>query len=182
MDSGGLIYTGPSSSVTFSGAATGARWAATAAGVLNTNGSNPDTYLPGNAAGSASAGGRNIFDTGAWITYTPTVSATTGTITTASATGRYRAVDKTVYFAVSVTVTNNGTGAGLLTATLPPALSAANPGSINYYCIGQLANNNHILLGIINGGATIVDIVDVNGAYPIASGQTAIVTGFYEAA
>lgn len=52
-------------------------------------------------------------------TYTPTVSAYSGTITTASATGRYTRIGRLWMVHVDITITTNGTGAGIVKVTLP---------------------------------------------------------------
>lgn len=54
--------------------------------------------------------------------YTPTVFPTTGAITTASARARYKVIGDEVVLNGSVTITNNGTGAGTLFVTLPTAI------------------------------------------------------------
>jgi hypothetical protein len=59
-----------------------------------------------------------------WITYTPTVGSGSGTITTASAVGRYVKLGTTVYIVVKVTITTNGTGATYVSFTLPHANAA----------------------------------------------------------
>jgi hypothetical protein len=57
-------------------------------------------------------------------TYTPAITQTSGTPTTVSATGRYRRQGKLVYVEILVTVTNAGTAAGNILATLPVAAHA----------------------------------------------------------
>lgn len=54
--SGGVIAC---AGLTFSGSATGSRYAASANGVINTNGA-ASTYLPGNAAGTTATGGQYV--------------------------------------------------------------------------------------------------------------------------
>lgn len=65
-------------------------------------------------------------DGSAWTTYTPTVSAFSGTFTTVSATGRYKQMGKTYHFQITVTVTTKGT-AQYVKATLPNSITAAAP-------------------------------------------------------
>jgi hypothetical protein len=52
-------------------------------------------------------------------TYTPTVTASSGTLTTVTATGNYTKIGRQVTVNVSVTLTNAGTGSGALLVTLP---------------------------------------------------------------
>lgn len=55
----------------------------------------------------------------AWTSYTPTVSAQSGTITTSSATGRYRQIGKIVVAQMDVILTTVGTATGSLIVSLP---------------------------------------------------------------
>ena len=61
---------------------------------------------------------------GTWTTYTPTVTAESGTITTKSATGRYIKVGTLCTVTTTVTLTNVGTASGSLIVSLP--FTAAN--------------------------------------------------------
>lgn len=58
-------------------------------------------------------------DNNAWTTYTPTITAGSGTPTTVSATGRYKQIGKTIFLTVLVTITTVGTASGSVNATLP---------------------------------------------------------------
>lgn len=55
----------------------------------------------------------------AWTAWTPTVSATVGSITSYTATGRYRRDGKTVFASFDVLISNNGTGSDRLVLTMP---------------------------------------------------------------
>jgi hypothetical protein len=52
-------------------------------------------------------------------TYTPTVTASSGTLTTVTATGNYTKIGRQVTVNVSVTLTDAGSGSGALLVTLP---------------------------------------------------------------
>ena len=52
-------------------------------------------------------------------TYTPTVTASSGTLTTVTATGNYTKIGRQVTANMSITLTNIGTASGALYATLP---------------------------------------------------------------
>lgn len=56
-----------------------------------------------------------------WTSYTPTVTAQSGTITTYSASGKYRVIGKSCLCAVKITLTNVGTASGQLRASIPYA-------------------------------------------------------------
>src|SRR5262249_16266475 len=61
---------------------------------------------------------------GAWKAYTPSFGASSGSITSATASGRYRLVGKTCNFSASLSITTNGTAAGSISIGLPVAASA----------------------------------------------------------
>jgi hypothetical protein len=69
-------------------------------------------------ADSAEATGL-LWNNAAWTTYTPTITATSGTFTTVSATGRYTRVGKLCVTQFAVTITTNGTAAGQIVITAP---------------------------------------------------------------
>jgi len=56
---------------------------------------------------------------GGWRTYTPTLASITGAFTDAAKAGRYRVIDKTVQFQVTVNIITNGTAAGGVIVGLP---------------------------------------------------------------
>jgi hypothetical protein len=59
------------------------------------------------------------WNSGAWTTYTPTVTAGTGTPTTTSTTGAYQRIGKTCIVRASCSVGNKGTAAGNMFISLP---------------------------------------------------------------
>jgi hypothetical protein len=70
-------------------------------------------------------------DTGtAWTAYTPTVTCATGTLTTATAAGRWKSLGKIVWLQVSVAITTVGTCTGNLNFSLPNAFTVNSTGSI----------------------------------------------------
>lgn len=78
------------------------------------------------AATATTINGASI-DNLAWTTYTPTVTAQTGTPTTTTATGRYKQIGKTLFLNVLVTITTVGTATGAVNASLPfTAVTATN--------------------------------------------------------
>lgn len=60
-----------------------------------------------------------VADNDAWTTYTPTVTAASGTFTTVSATGRYKQMGKTIQTQIKITITTVGTASGGISVTLP---------------------------------------------------------------
>lgn len=112
---------------------------------------------------------------GAWSTFVPTLSAGSGTFTSASATGRYKTLGKTTFITITITITTNGTAATYVRASLP--------NTSNTYCVlagrgTQLSGN--ALVGQIDPSATAVLIFNYNNTYPGASGEVLVVSGVYE--
>jgi len=68
----------------------------------------------------ASAGSTGLqWNSGAWTSYSPTISTQSGTLTTASASGKYIRIGKLCVVQVEASITTNGTGAGTLYVTKP---------------------------------------------------------------
>ena len=63
-------------------------------------------------------------DTTAWTTYTPTITASSGTFTSVSGAGRYKKIGKTFYWGVTVTVTTVGTATGNIVVPFPASTTA----------------------------------------------------------
>lgn len=103
------------------------------------------------------------------VAFTPTVSAAVGTITTAAASLNYVRRGRLVRFHVTVTITNNGTGAGAVLVTLPfSAVSGVIFGRAD-------AVSGKALQGICSG--TTLTITNYDNSYPGASGEVLRLTG-----
>lgn len=101
------------------------------------------------------------------VTVSPlSVSADTGTITTASASAEIQRSARWVRGTLSVTVTTNGTGAGSLHVGLPIPVA---PGK-TYYSMGRNVTTGQMVQCAFNA-STCVILTPANG-YPIASGET----------
>jgi len=114
----------------------------------------------------------------AWSTWTPTVTAGTGTITTlGTVTARFKTIGKTVFFYVSVPITTNGTGASFVQITLPVA--AAN--TVNQSGIGRENGVTGKNLGakIVKNTANL-QVTFYDGTYPGANGAEIDINGIYE--
>lgn len=113
---------------------------------------------------------------------TPTVTATSGTITTiANNAARYFKLGKLVYWQAQWTITTNGTGAGAIRVTLPAALG--NVTTKHSFALGrETAATGDALNGIFTLDQQYVDFTFGDGAYPGADGRTFIVSGWYEVA
>jgi len=113
---------------------------------------------------------------GAWTAYTPTVSAGTGTLTSASATGAYYVSGKLCIVRINIVLTTNGTGAGVLYATLPFTPIAA----------GQVGNFRETNVNGKQGTAMVIastaraDLRNYDNTYPGADGTGFTVSLSYE--
>lgn len=106
-------------------------------------------------------------DTGtAWTSYTPTVSAGSGTFTSVSATVNYKCVGKTCFIRGSVTITTNGTAAQYIRLSLPAAVTpiATQSGGARIQQTSQT-----VTLGMTTEPAAYLHLYD--GTYPGASGR-----------
>jgi hypothetical protein len=111
----------------------------------------------------------------AWAAFTPAVTSGSGTITTASATGRWAQVSKFVVFEAFLTITTNGSGSGSLLFTLP-----AKANSANVFAGVESAVTGSMCYGIVSNGGTSCRVQTYNNGYPGADGANIIVTGCYE--
>jgi hypothetical protein len=119
-----------------------------------------------------------------WETYTPTVTAQTGTITSFTArNGRYTRINKLVIVQYDIQILNNGTGAVWINITKP--ITGVSPlgggtGAVGFGTETSISGVSHT---VREGGTTNVLLLNITGAgYP--GGNNARITGFfiYEAA
>jgi hypothetical protein len=116
----------------------------------------------------------------AWTSYTPTVSATSGTLTTTSTTGRYLQIGKTVYFTAQVTLTNVGTASGRISLGLPKTAGAS-----SYVVAGvERQSTGNAITGLVGSGGTTALIDGYSGLTPnmIVNGYVLLIGGVYESA
>jgi hypothetical protein len=113
-----------------------------------------------------------------WITYTPTLTTSGGTLGSASGTGRYKYVAGAILLKLTATVTTVGTASGSVLATLP-VTAATSGGAISGK---ETVTSGKALTGEISGSATTVRIVDYSNTTMIAAGANAVLTGMYEPA
>lgn len=115
-----------------------------------------------------------------WISYTPTLSAGTGTLTSASAIGSYAQRGKLITVRVQIAITTNGTAASTLRFTLPVATA----GTLGATFHGkERASTGKSVEGFVDGGGqTIVALQFYDGTYPGANGYVINAIGTYEVA
>jgi hypothetical protein len=111
-----------------------------------------------------------------WKSYTPTFAATTGAITTATATGQYQVRGGTVDFIASLAITNNGTGSGGITLTLPfvSLADAALQGR-------EIQATGSALVATVAAGSSTMTIHIPPLTYPGAAGRTLLMQGSFRA-
>lgn len=117
----------------------------------------------------------------AWTSYTPSVSASSGSFTTlGTIVGRYLQLDKLVFVYIDISITTNGTAAGVIEATLPVAARTADG---EHYLLGgrEVNSTGNILTGDLNSG-TKAFISTYNNGYAGGTGYRVVISGMYEAA
>lgn len=116
----------------------------------------------------------------AWTTYTPTVTATSGSFTLASANGRYMVAFGVCHIQIAINITTKGTGAYPIVSLPFAALSS----SVNYPLFARERNvNNKSGSAFINASLLTLTVTDyaaselatadgaiiyINGSYPVA--------------
>lgn len=114
---------------------------------------------------------------GAWTPYTPTISATSGTFTSVTTSGRYRQVGKTVSFTAQVNITTVGTAASTVLLGLP-VQAAATP----FQVVSGRDNgvSGKSLYGFIIGGQSVTRVANYDVTSAIAAGAILTISGTYE--
>lgn len=114
----------------------------------------------------------------AWTSFTPTVTAASGSITSYTVAASYVQIGKTVHFHANITITNNGTGAGNVTMTLP--VTALNTSTVN--CYGRADGVSGKSLQGINATTTQLAIFNYDNSYPGSTNEILKLSATYEAA
>ena len=153
---------------------TGAAWAevnpaaggGTFTGLLTVNG---QIRFPATQNPSADA---NTFDDYEEGTYTPTVSAPSGTFTSVSATGAYTKIGRLVSFAAAISIVTNGTASGYVRCSLPFYAATTIWGA------GSIGGAN-TMVSAFNPSGSVVAILKYDGTYPGGNGVSIYVGGNY---
>lgn len=111
------------------------------------------------------------------VQYTPTVAASSGTITTASASAQYFDRGNIRYYKGIVTITTNGTGAGVLNVSLPSVVVGATGTIANGM---ERAITGKAVQGYADAGASLVGLRFYDGTYPGANGHVINFQGWYQ--
>jgi hypothetical protein len=116
----------------------------------------------------------------AWLSYVPTITASSGTITTAAGAMRYRRIGKQVFFTCDLFITTNGSGATAVRVTLPPI-----PGNVsakNFYCTGRNVTAGGALNVVLAANSQTAFVRKYDDTYPGANSTTLEFSGMYEIA
>lgn len=111
----------------------------------------------------------------AWTATTPTPTPETGAFTTATASLRYKLIQKTLFFNVVVFLNTAGTGAGAIQITLPAtaATDCAFGGK-------EIVTSGIGLAAYVGGSANVLRIFKYDGNTAIANNYRLVVNGVME--
>ena len=137
----------------------------------NALGFDKDGGISGSGGGSTGAG--------AWTAWVPTLAAGSGAFTSAVGAGRYWRNGKLIHFQARITITTNGTAAGVITAALPAAGLASTHQALNGY---HVSRDEPLGVVILATAVTVARIIGGGGEYPGADGFVLAIGGTYEAA
>lgn len=126
--------------------------------------------LEGELVDSASVGvrygGGGYISSPDWRTYTPTVTASSGTITALTAAGRYQLYHGAMRLNFNVTITTNGTGAGVLRVSAPVPAGATSIGAAREIVATGLG-----CTATLSGGSTTINVTKASdNGYPGGTG------------
>lgn len=111
----------------------------------------------------------NWYEEGTW---TPTVAAGAGALTSYTASGTYTRIGRQVTLTLVIAITNNGTSSSYITATgVPFANSLTTP------IVGYNQSSGNATTGMLNSSTFYIFKYD--GTYPVATGQTVSITVTY---
>lgn len=114
-----------------------------------------------------------------WDTYTPTVTASSGTITSYVAEGRYARRGKLITVSINISITNNGTGAGGLLVTMP---APSGGDAVGGTCINgrERALSNATISAYIDTGSSTAEVLKYDGTYPGGTNAVLSFSGTYQ--
>jgi hypothetical protein len=121
-------------------------------------------------------------NTTAWASYSPTITSSSGTITTVGAvSARYVEVNKTVYVYFSIVITTAGTASGQLRMTLPVTASGNMLTDTVVGSAREQANSGN-LVQVFLSSSTQVGMLNYANGSQFANGNTFRGSIVYEAA
>ena len=123
---------------------------------------------------TSGTGTSELFDDYEEGTWTPTVTSTSGTITTVDdVEGFYTKIGREVTVYAHAKTTNNGTGAGNLRFSgLPFTPVSTTMSATGFMGMGYNSSSGKLLRGRITGGNLRIDVANADGTYPTANGRS----------
>jgi hypothetical protein len=123
-------------------------------------------------------GTKNMLNGQSWKTYTPTVSASSGTFTSVTASGRYQLVNsKTMHIELDVLINTVGTASGTVNISLPSGFTAASNESISGR---EIAVTGDGLASFIASTSNLFQTTNAVGSSIIGASNHLILTGTIE--
>ena len=125
--------------------------------------------FPATQSASSDANTLDDYEEGTW---TPTVTAFNGSLTTVgTVVGNYRKIGSLVNVFFGVTITTNGTGSnGILVASMPFPFASG----VKFASAGQETDNIGFGLTIANSGASSMGVRKYDATYPAADGYVLV--------
>lgn len=129
-----------------------------------------DFSVTSDASGMSS----ELFDDYEEGTWTPTVSSTSGTLTTVdNIQGFYTKIGREVTVYAHATTTDNGTGAGNLRFNGLPFIPVSTTMSATGFTgVGYNSSSGKLLRGRVTGGNNRIDVANEDGTYPTSNGRS----------
>jgi hypothetical protein len=103
-----------------------------------------------------------------WTSYTPTVTAGSGSLTTASGLGWYLRIGKLCVLQLQAIITTNGTGATSIACTLPFTVGGSSTNYVGSFREMNVTGNTGVIR--CGSGGTSAVFTLYNNGYPAASG------------
>jgi hypothetical protein len=114
-----------------------------------------------------------------WTSYTPTITVSSGALTTYAATGSYLVRGKICYISYQLYITTNGTAAGTIGFSLPSTVES----TVGFaFCGRERAVTGNMIQGFADAGTSVVNIFTYNNLYAGGSGYIINISGFYQIA
>lgn len=114
---------------------------------------------------------------GAWASGSNGPTASSGAFSDATVNFRYKQIDKTVFFTLTVLITNNGTASGIIVVTMPVAATAATEFS---FAGRESQTAGFAFTGTLNG--PYMSLFKTDNTYPGGNNYRLTLSGCYEAA
>jgi hypothetical protein len=109
--------------------------------------------------------------------YTPIVTAGTGSFTSVTATGRYYAIGKLVYFEAAVLINTVGTASGVMNISLP--LTSNSSGGLVVIVGHEASLTGKMLNATVPQGSSIASATFYDATSVIVNGYTVVLSGSY---